>query len=158
MPKNLTKDEFFEKYRDPRWQKKRLEVMERDDFCCCLCYKSDVTLNVHHSYYKNGLSPWEYPYESLYTLCDDCHLYIKNMKKRLIDEINNLELQDIPTIIGTIIAYKLDRTNIEKVNVDDFGIWEGFSEFFGIKDDKLFEFCRDKNNYQITIKDIVKFK
>lgn len=30
-------------------------------------------MHVHHTYYQEGLDPWEYPKESLQTLCWDCH-------------------------------------------------------------------------------------
>lgn len=59
--------------RDPRWQRKRLEVMARDEFACRWCKSEDKTLNVHHTYYLRGAAPWEYPNESLLTLCEDCH-------------------------------------------------------------------------------------
>lgn len=64
---------YAEKLRDPRWQKKRLEVMERDKFCCRRCYDRDSTLNVHHFAYRRGLAPWEYRNNELVTLCEDCH-------------------------------------------------------------------------------------
>jgi len=59
--------------RDPRWQKKRLEIMERDDFECRICGRDDLTLNVHHTYYEKGVAPWEYPDGSMYTFCEPCH-------------------------------------------------------------------------------------
>lgn len=64
---------FAAKYRDPRWQKKRLEVMQRDDFRCRNCKTTEVTLNVHHRYYTTGANPWEYTLDALVTLCEDCH-------------------------------------------------------------------------------------
>jgi hypothetical protein len=30
-------------------------------------------MHVHHTYYQEGLNPWEYPKECLQTLCWDCH-------------------------------------------------------------------------------------
>lgn len=59
--------------RDPRWQRKRLEIMERDRFTCRHCERTDLTLNVHHTYYLKGMMPWEYPSGSLYTFCEPCH-------------------------------------------------------------------------------------
>ncbi len=59
--------------RDPRWQRKRLEIMERDNYTCRRCEATDKTLNVHHTYYEKGLMPWQYPNGSLYTFCEDCH-------------------------------------------------------------------------------------
>ena len=58
---------------DPRWQRKRLEILERDRFRCTECGADDRTLHVHHTYYEKGKKPWEYPAESLLSLCKDCH-------------------------------------------------------------------------------------
>jgi len=42
---------YFEKFKDPRWQKKRLEIMERDQWTCQDCGSTDRSLNVHHMRY-----------------------------------------------------------------------------------------------------------
>jgi hypothetical protein len=57
---------YSDKLKDPRWQKKRLEVFERDGWCCqccgdsespllaeafhsiCMLYPPDVTANIIH--------------------------------------------------------------------------------------------------------------
>ncbi len=65
--------EFFQKYKDPRWQRKRLAVMERDKFTCKLCKSSEDTLNVHHIRYLKNTDPWDYDVNQLITLCDFCH-------------------------------------------------------------------------------------
>ena len=64
---------YGEKLRDPRWQKKRLEIMERDEWRCSRCLCDTRTLHVHHEGYKDGLEPWEYDEMDLMTLCDECH-------------------------------------------------------------------------------------
>src|SRR4051812_4429925 len=56
--------------RDPRWQKKRLEIMQRDEFSCRKCGNDQATLNVHHTFYSPGRDPWDYPDASLVTLCE----------------------------------------------------------------------------------------
>lgn len=65
---------YSEKLRDPRWQKKRLEVMERDGFACQRCESKSKTLNVHHLVYPKGKAPWDAGNEDLVTLCEDCHV------------------------------------------------------------------------------------
>ena len=67
------KKTYAELLRDPRWQKKRLEIMQRDNFSCVICSSKDKTLHVHHCFYKKGADPWDYPNDSLVTLCFDCH-------------------------------------------------------------------------------------
>lgn len=64
---------YAEKLLDPRWQKLRLRVLERDGFTCRWCKAEDKTLNVHHLYYESGNEPWDYPLTAFLTLCRDCH-------------------------------------------------------------------------------------
>jgi hypothetical protein len=64
---------YAEKLRDPRWQKARLKIMERDEWRCRSCRRADLTLNVHHAIYRNGFNPWDYPAWELVTLCEVCH-------------------------------------------------------------------------------------
>lgn len=64
---------YSEKLKDPRWQKRRLKIFERDDFKCQKCFETTETLHVHHVYYINGREPWEYPDFALITLCKGCH-------------------------------------------------------------------------------------
>lgn len=64
---------YQEKLKDPRWQKKRLEILERDDWKCVLCCNSKDTLHVHHKFYNKSKNPWDYENEMLETLCEDCH-------------------------------------------------------------------------------------
>jgi 5-methylcytosine-specific restriction endonuclease McrA len=75
---------YKEMLRDPRWQKKRLQIMERDGFACRKCSATTKTLNVHHGlYYGYGQPPWEYPAATLFTLCEDCHVEEEAHKKHL---------------------------------------------------------------------------
>lgn len=69
----MKKKTYSEKLRDPRWQKLRLQILERDEWTCQICSDKESTLNVHHRYYLHGKDPWEYPPEALETLCEDCH-------------------------------------------------------------------------------------
>lgn len=70
--------EYSKLLRDPRWQKKRLEILNRDKFQCVLCGNDNETLHVHHKIYKSGKKPWEYENSLLVTLCDGCHENEKN--------------------------------------------------------------------------------
>ena len=66
--------DYNEKLRDPRWQKRRLEIMERDNFTCRVCGRgiNDGTpLNVHHKKYKKDKEIWEYSNNMLITLCEE---------------------------------------------------------------------------------------
>lgn len=68
-----TKSAYAQKLLDPRWQRLRLEILQRDDFACTHCGDNSSTLHVHHGYYEFGKEPWEYSPGSLKTLCESCH-------------------------------------------------------------------------------------
>jgi len=63
---------YSDKLKDPRWQKKRLRVMERDGFKCRDCGDEKETLHVHHCFYEKG-DPWNTKDDFLLTLCETCH-------------------------------------------------------------------------------------
>lgn len=66
--------EYSEKLKNPKWQKRRLEIMKRDNFTCRFCGNKDETLNVHHVYYFGNMDPWEADDGQLITLCESYHL------------------------------------------------------------------------------------
>lgn len=69
----MTEKTYSEKLKDPRWQKKRLEILNRDGFKCVYCEDEKSTLHVHHRLYLKGCSPWEYDNRLLETVCQACH-------------------------------------------------------------------------------------
>lgn len=77
---------YSELLRDPRWQKIRLLVFERDNWLCTKCKKGSLELHAHHTYYETGKSPWEYPPSSIITLCDDCHINEHNLPNKYKDD------------------------------------------------------------------------
>ncbi len=64
---------YLEKLKDPKWQKKRLEILERDNWSCQSCGDNKSTLHVHHKRYLPGKDPWDIPANLLITLCEECH-------------------------------------------------------------------------------------
>jgi hypothetical protein len=85
---------YSSQLRDRRWQKRRLEIMERDRFKCRLCDSHDETipLHVHHIYYAKDMAVWEYPDDALITVCEECHDYITLMHSRLLVALYNRSL------------------------------------------------------------------
>lgn len=80
---------YSDKLKDPRWQKKRLEIFERDNWTCQFCGNTDKTLAVHHLEYIKGNCPWEYNNESLLTICDDCHNQEHEFRRETENELLN---------------------------------------------------------------------
>jgi len=76
---------YAEKLKSPLWQKKRLEIMNRDDFICKKCGDTKTQLHVHHLEYT-AKYPWDESDENLISLCSECHSAIEEYKK------NNLNI------------------------------------------------------------------
>lgn len=74
---------YKEQLLDPKWQKKRLEIFERDNFACQYCLDKEETLHVHHTEYDKAFKTmaWDYPDYVYKTLCASCH-------KAITDHIN----------------------------------------------------------------------
>lgn len=95
--------DYAELLLDPRWQRRRLEVFDRDGWACLRCKNKLVTLHAHHEYcddalnfYPLYLNPWEYPLETIKTLCDDCHRErheIRNIAKEMTAKVEVFKMQ-----------------------------------------------------------------
>ena len=65
--------DYKEQIKHPKWQKKRLEILERDNFQCQSCFDKEKQLHVHHLKYEKGKKIWGYENNKLITLCSSCH-------------------------------------------------------------------------------------
>lgn len=114
---------YKEQYLHPEWQKKRVEILNRDNFTCRYCEAKDITLHVHHREYHEGKKVWEYDNSYLVTLCKECH---KNYEAELtfycmLDDVHTHEQLTIPFQIVTSeveILYKGKRYYLDYV-IDD---------------------------------------
>lgn len=70
---------YKEQLLDPRWQQKRLNILNRDNWKCIFCGDTDTTLHVHHNSYS-GLA-WEAPDSELTSVCKHCHILITFFNK-----------------------------------------------------------------------------
>jgi hypothetical protein len=128
---------YKEKLLDPRWQKKRLEIFNRDNFTCQCCGDIDKTLNVHHKSYAN--EPWEVENSELITYCSDCHILTEFLKKT--DYYNNIK-----KIIKKRLAFAfLYIVFIDKYTIDLYIVENGIANY------KL-TLCE---NYIETIKNLI---
>ena len=118
MKKQQSKSTYYELLRDPRWQKKRLEVMERDDFKCTACGDGTKTLNVHHLAYRKGAMPWDYELHNLTTLCEPCHKHCEDMKEGV-----NYFVASVPPHVSRAVFEALGSaaamTPLERMNADE---------------------------------------
>lgn len=69
----MTKEQYQELLLDPLWDLKRKYILKRDRYTCRNCGCKGVKLHVHHTYYEGEKKPWQYPNESMLSLCESCH-------------------------------------------------------------------------------------
>ncbi len=110
---------YKEQLLDPRWQKKRLEILERDDFRCQLCYDPFTTLHIHHINYRKIMA-WEYGEHELITYCKHCHALIEYYKK-IKDDSNHVYVikRDMDNEVSNMFCINMSKYDCSKT-VDIF--------------------------------------
>lgn len=99
----MAKASYWELLKHPKWQAKRLEVMQRASFRCEWCGDDGTTLHVHHTYYDKGAKPWEYPSADLLCLCERCHERVEYLTReisRLVGRLSKVGEFAMETLVG----------------------------------------------------------
>lgn len=130
---------YSDKLKDPRWQKKRLEILERDGWSCVYCYDPQSTLHVHHLAYYGD--PWDTPSDQLVTACERCHesetasrkksenslllaLRMKQLSHHDIDQlaeaVSNMIVPDEPSFVFCYLSWALGDKDALKCIRDHF--------------------------------------
>lgn len=109
----IRKNEYQELLKDPRWIKKRNEILSRDNNTCQFCGAQDRYLHVHHKRYIKGNKPWEYDGKDLITLCDRCH--------EMETEFNGLVYEDYKQLRDVFKRKGLSMTLLDAIltNITD---------------------------------------
>lgn len=127
---NNYKNLHDQQLKSPKWQKRRLQILEKDNWTCQACGTQEKTLHVHHLYYVDGKNLWDYNDHELITLCEDCHKIEHNtIINELIESlhtlgVSNLELEMLLADIKLQIESKHDdifSKNCKVKNVNIFG-------------------------------------
>ncbi len=79
-------NDYAEQYKNPKWQKLRLKILERDNWACQKCGDDKSQLQVHHRRYVYGNKVWEYHETDLITLCNECHETEKELMKEVMNQ------------------------------------------------------------------------
>lgn len=78
----MTKKEYQQLLKDPRWIARREQIKDRDKHTCQSCGATKY-LQVHHQYYEGDNAPWDYPDDALITLCRECHNAVHKRQKQV---------------------------------------------------------------------------
>jgi hypothetical protein len=143
-PKTSYKDKLL----DPRWQKKRLSILDRDKWRCQICGDPDSTLHVHHRVYLSGKEPWDIPDDCLVTLCADCHAAETRDMPGILAGLN--ETLKKKFFSGDLIDIDYAFCNIEiyfasEVTASIIKHWLSNPENFKLLGDSFFQYLHDKN-------------
>jgi len=106
---------YSDQLKDPRWQKKRLEILQRDAFQCSECGDDKSTLHVHHLYYVSKRMVWDYPEFALTTLCEECH-GLRGEDWWTHNENGELKLEDFELMIRAVMRGSIDVAIDKEVN------------------------------------------
>lgn len=114
---------YAEKLRHPNWQKKRLQILDRDGFKCRVCSSADTTLHVHHLHYVRGRDPWDYGNASLITLCEGCHSYehetIADAESCIVGSLRSLGATNMD-IIGIAVSIDMSDEDPQQMTSREF--------------------------------------
>ena len=110
---------YTELFKDVRWQKKRLEVLNANNWECENCGDKEKTLMVHHKFYKKDHLPWEYDSSDLLCLCEDCHNEYHKLLEIFKTVGQDLGLCDLYRLLGYYHCLEEnDISNIEPLNYE----------------------------------------
>lgn len=135
---------YWEKLKDPRWQKKRLEVLNEHNWTCDGCGERHETLHVHHGYYAKGCDPWDYPTTSLHVLCHKCHLFAEQSRAEVYALIGTMNAVWFDRLLGYLHASPLTNTDVMgdlEVRSDEH--LEGIADAFRLTLDEVKALVRD---------------
>lgn len=127
---------YSELLKHPKWQKKRLEVLERAGFKCEDCGEKEETLHVHHGYYESGKMPWDYDSNSLHCLCEECHKVAHELKTDIYRWLGRISFSHLEMVLGYIKAANVkelvddDSDSKWKIELKSYEMGLGMDDFF----------------------------
>jgi hypothetical protein len=137
----MAKKSYFELLKDPRWQRRRLEILQRSDFSCENCESADKTLHVHHKLYRKGAMPWDYSDDELQALCEDCHAAEHVIREELAEVMAKMPPYDLDRLLGYAHGMMLLTGDFAPVKCRNFEHGTGLSDSASaIPGDAVYEF------------------
>jgi len=160
---------YSEQLKSVQWHNIRETVKLRDSNQCVEC-TSRHYLHVHHTYYDSSLLMWEYPIDSLITLCAICHKKLHDTTKitklrkpidrekkviektEKLNKISNL-IVEYKTLIDNFtinndnmfVNYEFNLNNTNKIKFKNISIFEQLNslriKLFGLKVSNIEEQC-----------------
>jgi hypothetical protein len=128
---------YAELLKDPRWQRKRLEVLQRDEWACTWCGQADVTLHVHHRKYLRGRPPWESPAKDLCTLCEICHADVTRWNRMARELLEDLDFAQLVRAVGYLQGLDMATYPMATVAIENPTHAQGIGDAVGLSGDEV---------------------
>lgn len=143
--------DYFKLLKHPKWQEKRLEIMNRALFECEHCGTKEETLNVHHMYYEKNKKPWEYPDDCLHCLCIDCHKAIQQIQDKIKIEMSKLMFGELGFLLGYIKGMQSRNFPMVELTIGSYEEIEGIANCWDVKAELIKEELKDNqiNGYKL---------
>lgn len=110
---------FKSGYRNGQWYRLRDSVLKRDGYKCVVCGTGE-DLQVHHHWYMQGRSAWEYPVDELSTVCGKHHEEITEYQSCLRRYLCRCKPVEFITMVQRIV--ELDVLNVANRSLRHDGI------------------------------------
>lgn len=152
------KPNYYEQLKHPRWQAKRLKVLERENFTCQWCGDAEQTLHVHHTYYEKGAAPWEYRENSLLCLCETCHKVVGDWQSELTRGVANLADSEVSLLFvaGYISAVQAGREFSDEpraglIEIQNEIMAQGVGDYFWLSGAQVLALCDREDDGLYTV-------
>lgn len=150
----MTYISYSDRLKDPRWQRRRLEMLQAADFSCSCCDSKVKTLHVHHPLYRKGAMPWEYEDHELEVLCEDCHEAGHELKKQLDQAYSMLDTARRLQLLGYLHGLRMGYPPKGVIPVIDGEHATGLGDYYGIGYVGVMELMRDDKSLHTA--DVIK--
>jgi predicted translin family RNA/ssDNA-binding protein len=139
---------FWQAYKDPRWQQRRLEVMQRFGFSCAVCLSSEKELHVHHKHYVTGRKPWEYEDHELLCVCKFCHEHQTELSREIRASLGALDYGEQMQVLGYIQAMSAvyELPSHDRITIKDKDHAKGVADFLGTTPEAIQEIAAKDYN------------
>lgn len=145
---NREKISYSEQLKDPRWQMRKTEILNRDEYTCQLCGNKKNTLHVHHKRYIKNRLPWEYGDNDLITLCEKCHQNIHTKPNTDIAKIGEVYLYCHSDFDDYLMCFHIDYAD-ESIYLGGMDNGSGSDNFwvFRMGYEEFYNSCRLCENF-----------
>lgn len=127
---------FFEQYKTPQWQRRRLERLEASGWKCASCGSADDQLHVHHTSYVRGRDVWDYPDKELVVLCDGCHAVAHQLAREMAALSaalpRGLLLKCFGYLLGAAGKHHFEAGTVTRFQIESESVTAGVADFFGV--------------------------